>query len=68
MKQQWSSQELIDRWALIQMEIALAQSISKTDYNQLDYTLMLNYFQREGKFPRLNKMQPEDFRGLTPLF
>lgn len=35
MKQQWSSQELIDHWTLTQMEIALAQSISKTDYNQL---------------------------------
>jgi hypothetical protein len=52
MKQQWSSQELIDHWTLTQIEIALAQSISKNDYNQLGYALMLKYFQREGKFPQ----------------
>ncbi len=52
MKQQWSSQGLIDYWTLTQMEIALAQSINKTDHNQLGYTLMLKYFQHEGKFPQ----------------
>jgi hypothetical protein len=52
MKQQWSSQELIDYWTVTQKEIALAQSISKTGYNQLGYTLMLKYFQHEGKFPQ----------------
>jgi len=52
MKQQWSSQELIDHWTLTQIEIALAQSISKNDYNQLGYALMLKYFQRLGKFPQ----------------
>ena len=52
MKQQWTSQELIDHWALTQNEIVLAQSISKIDHNQLGYALMLKYFQREGKFPQ----------------
>jgi hypothetical protein len=52
MRQQWSSQGLIDYWMLTQMEIALAQSISKTDHNQLGYMLMLKYFQQEGKFPQ----------------
>jgi hypothetical protein len=52
MKQQWSSQELIDHWTLTQTEIALAQSISKIDYNRLGYALMLKYFQLEGKFPQ----------------
>src|SRR5450759_4111012 len=52
MKQHWSSQELIDHWTLTQSEIVLAQSISKTNHNQLGYTLMLKYFQREGKFPQ----------------
>ncbi len=52
MKQHWSSQELIDHWTLTQSEIVLAQNISKTDYNQLGYSLMLKYFQREGKFPQ----------------
>ena len=59
MKQQWSSQELIDHWTLTQMEIAMAQSIGKTDYNQLGYTLMFKYFQHEGKFPQRKQDIPD---------
>jgi len=44
MKQQWSSQELIDHWTLTQSEIVLAQSISKTNYNQLGYRGYHQYF------------------------
>ncbi len=52
MKQQWTSQELIDHWTFTQEEIALVQNIGQTDYNRLGYGLLLKYFQREGKFPQ----------------
>ena len=59
MKQQWTSQELIDHWTLTQNEIVLAQSISKIDHNQLGYALMLKYFQSEGKFPQRKQDIPD---------
>ena len=59
MKQQWTSQELIDHWELTQNEIVLAQSISKIDHNQLGYALMLKYFQSEGKFPQRKQDIPD---------
>jgi TnpA family transposase len=59
MKQQWTSQELIDHWALTQNEIVLAQSISKIDHNQLGYALMLKYFQSEGRFPQRKQDIPD---------
>jgi hypothetical protein len=56
MKQQWTSQELIDHWALTQNEIVLAQSISKIDHNQLGYALMLSIFKVRADFPSANRI------------
>lgn len=59
MKQQWTSQELIDHWALTREEITLVNTISETDYNRLGYALLLKYFQNEGKFPQRKQDIPD---------
>jgi Domain of unknown function (DUF4158) len=58
MKQQWTTQELLDHWTLIAQEMTLIQSVSQTAYNQFGYGLLFKIFQRDGKFPQRKQDVP----------
>jgi TnpA family transposase len=58
MKHNWTLDELIDNWTLLPNELELVNS-SKADHNRLVFTLLLKYFQIEGKFPRHQREIPQ---------
>ena len=58
MKHNWTLDELIDNWTLLPIETELGES-SKADYNRLGFSLLLKYFQIEGKFPRHRREIPQ---------
>jgi hypothetical protein len=61
MKQQWTTQELIDHWTLTSQEVAQIQSVSQTAYNQIGYGVLFKTFQRDGKF----RVPPRNVRNYT---
>ncbi len=58
MKHNWTLDELIDSWTLLPIETELGES-SKADYNRLGFSLLLKYFQIEGKFPHHRRETPQ---------
>jgi transglutaminase-like putative cysteine protease len=75
MKRDWELQELIEEWTLVPRELELLGN--KTGSTRLGYSVLLKFFQREGRFPesrgdiakavlrylsRQVNVEPEEFR------
>lgn len=57
MKQNWDEQELIKCWNLTDLEKQLLQQ--RTKQNRLGFSILLKFFQIEGRFPAFHKEVPK---------
>ncbi|MBD3886398.1 DUF4158 domain-containing protein [Phormidium tenue FACHB-886] len=66
MKRDWELQELIEEWTLVPRELELLGN--KTGSTRLGYSVLLKFFQREGRFPESRGDIPKAvLRYLTTL-
>lgn len=58
MKHKWTLDELIDSWTLLPNELEFVNR-TKTDHTRLGLTVLLKYFQIEGRFPHRQRDVPQ---------
>ena len=63
MKRDWEISELQEHWTLQPGELALLEN--KNDENRLGFSLLLKFFQYEGRFPETKNEIPKKCVGFV---